>query len=89
VNAHHQEVADVYVEDGIIVAVKPDLKVFNISSLSFFFLICTVAKALLEVGLISIFLTQKQVNKNWKKNPIFFNCLQVLDFVLFCFFFVD
>jgi hypothetical protein len=34
-------------------------------------------------------LTQKQVNKNWKKNPIFFNCLQVLDFVLFCFFFVD
>jgi len=37
VNAHHQEVADVYVEDGIIVAVKPDLKVFNISSLSFFF----------------------------------------------------
>ncbi|KAJ6984918.1 dihydropyrimidinase-like [Populus alba x Populus x berolinensis] len=27
VNAHHQEVADVYVEDGIIVAVKPDLKV--------------------------------------------------------------
>lgn len=27
VNAHHQEVADVYVEDGIIVAVKPNLKV--------------------------------------------------------------
>ncbi|KAJ6895992.1 hypothetical protein NC651_022274 [Populus alba x Populus x berolinensis] len=27
VNANHQEVADVYVEDGIIVAVKPDLKV--------------------------------------------------------------
>ena len=38
VNANHQEVADVYVEDGIIVAVKPDLKVFNISPLSFFFL---------------------------------------------------
>ncbi|KAF2291937.1 hypothetical protein GH714_042279 [Hevea brasiliensis] len=27
VNAHHQEVADVYVEDGIIVAVNPNLKV--------------------------------------------------------------
>ncbi|XP_052185521.1 dihydropyrimidinase isoform X2 [Diospyros lotus] len=27
VNAHHQEIADVYVEDGIIVAVKPNLKV--------------------------------------------------------------
>lgn len=27
VNAHHQEVADVYVEDGIIVAVKPNIKV--------------------------------------------------------------
>lgn len=26
-NAHHQEVADVYVEDGIIVAVKPNIKV--------------------------------------------------------------
>ncbi|XP_059665414.1 dihydropyrimidinase [Cornus florida] len=27
VNAHHQEVADVYVEDGVIVAVKPNIKV--------------------------------------------------------------
>ncbi|XP_011024994.1 PREDICTED: dihydropyrimidinase [Populus euphratica] len=27
VNAHHQEVADVYVKDGIIVAVKPNLRV--------------------------------------------------------------
>ncbi|CAO2837399.1 unnamed protein product [Amaranthus hypochondriacus] len=27
VNAHHQQVADVYVEDGIIVAVQPNLKV--------------------------------------------------------------
>ncbi|XP_050237063.1 dihydropyrimidinase [Mercurialis annua] len=27
VNAHHQEIADVYVEDGIIIAVKPNLKV--------------------------------------------------------------
>ncbi|XP_023533036.1 dihydropyrimidinase [Cucurbita pepo subsp. pepo] len=27
VNAHHQEVADVYVEDGIIIAVKPNIKV--------------------------------------------------------------
>ncbi|KAL6341870.1 hypothetical protein AAG906_038115 [Vitis piasezkii] len=27
VNAHHQEIADVYVEDGIIVAVKPNIKV--------------------------------------------------------------
>lgn len=27
VNSHHQEIADVYVEDGIIVAVKPNLKV--------------------------------------------------------------
>ena len=27
VNAHHQEVADVYVEDGIIVAVKPRIQV--------------------------------------------------------------
>ena len=29
-NAHHQEVADVYVEDGIIIAVKPNIKVFLI-----------------------------------------------------------
>ena len=56
-NAHHQELADVYVEDGIIVAVKPDLKVFNISSLSPFF--STVAKALVEVYLISIFFYPK------------------------------
>ncbi|XP_031400839.1 dihydropyrimidinase [Punica granatum] len=27
VNAHHQEIADVYVEDGIIVAVRPNIKV--------------------------------------------------------------
>ena len=27
VNAHHQEIADVYVENGIIVAVKPNIKV--------------------------------------------------------------
>ena len=27
VNAHHQQVADVYVEDGIIVAVKPNVRV--------------------------------------------------------------
>ena len=27
VNAHREEVADVYVEDGIIVAVKPNIKV--------------------------------------------------------------
>ncbi|XP_043690860.1 dihydropyrimidinase-like [Telopea speciosissima] len=27
VNAHHQEIADVYVEDGIIVSVKPNIKV--------------------------------------------------------------
>jgi len=27
VNAHHQEIADVYVKDGIIVAVKPNLRV--------------------------------------------------------------
>lgn len=27
VNAHHQEIADVYVEDGVIVAVKPNIKV--------------------------------------------------------------
>lgn len=29
VNAHHQEIADVYVEDGIIAAVKPNIKVYN------------------------------------------------------------
>uniref|UniRef100_A0A2P2JXS5 dihydropyrimidinase n=1 Tax=Rhizophora mucronata TaxID=61149 RepID=A0A2P2JXS5_RHIMU len=29
VNAHHQEIADVYVEDGIIVSVNPNLKVFD------------------------------------------------------------
>lgn len=29
VNAHHQEVADVYVEDGIIAAVKPNIKVLD------------------------------------------------------------
>lgn len=27
VNAHHQEIADVYVDDGIIVAVQPNIKV--------------------------------------------------------------
>lgn len=27
VNAHHKEVADVYIEDGIIVAVQPNIKV--------------------------------------------------------------
>lgn len=27
VNAHHQQLADVYVEDGIIVAVQPNIKV--------------------------------------------------------------
>lgn len=30
-NAHHQEAADVYVEDGIIVAVKPNLMVSTFS----------------------------------------------------------
>nr|XP_023873425.1 dihydropyrimidinase-like [Quercus suber] len=29
VNAHIEEVADVYVEDGIIIAVKPNIKVFS------------------------------------------------------------
>lgn len=29
VNAHHQEVSDVYVEDGIIAAVKPNIKVLD------------------------------------------------------------
>jgi dihydropyrimidinase len=28
VNAHHQQVADVYIEDGIIVAVNPTITVF-------------------------------------------------------------
>lgn len=32
VNAHHQEVADVYVEDGIIVAVKRNIKVSFINN---------------------------------------------------------
>lgn len=27
VNAHHQEVADVYIDDGLIVDVKPNIKV--------------------------------------------------------------
>ena len=35
-NAHHQEVADVYVEDGIIVAVQPNIKVVNSNPFSFF-----------------------------------------------------
>lgn len=30
VNAQHQEVADVYVEDGIIVAVKPNIRVYSV-----------------------------------------------------------
>jgi len=29
VNAHHQEVADVYVEDGVIFSVQPNIKVLN------------------------------------------------------------
>jgi dihydropyrimidinase len=28
VNAHHQQVADVYIEDGIIVSVNPTITVF-------------------------------------------------------------
>lgn len=32
VNAHHQQVADVYVEDGIIIAVEPNIKVCFINS---------------------------------------------------------
>jgi dihydropyrimidinase len=39
VNAHKQEVADVYVEDGIIVAVKPNIKVFF-----FFFPNCNIGE---------------------------------------------
>jgi len=29
VNAHQQQIADVYVEDGVIVAVNPDIRVFD------------------------------------------------------------
>lgn len=29
VNAHHQQIADVYVEDGVIVAVNPNIRVFD------------------------------------------------------------
>lgn len=29
VNGHHQQMADVYVEDGIIVAVNPNFRVFD------------------------------------------------------------
>lgn len=41
VNAHHKEVADVYIEDGVILSVRPNIKVsgnlktmlhFNLSS---------------------------------------------------------
>ncbi|KAF8395714.1 hypothetical protein HHK36_019664 [Tetracentron sinense] len=39
VNAHHQEIADVYIEDGIIVAVQPHIKVNS-------FKICTISDAL-------------------------------------------
>ena len=35
VNAHKEEVADVYVEDGIIIAVKPNIKVVFSSFFSF------------------------------------------------------
>lgn len=46
VNAHKQEVADVYVEDGIIVAVKPNIKV------CFFFLPnCNIVNSLYDVFL--------------------------------------
>lgn len=37
VNAHHQELADVYVEDGIIVSVKPHINVFFLFFFSFIF----------------------------------------------------
>lgn len=35
VNAHHQQIADVYVEDGIVVAVQPNINVLfsNLSSI--------------------------------------------------------
>lgn len=29
VNAHHKEMLDVYIEDGIIVSVKPNIRVSN------------------------------------------------------------
>lgn len=32
VNAHHQQIADVYVEDGIIVDVNPNIRVFDETS---------------------------------------------------------
>lgn len=39
VNAHHKEVADVYIEDGTIVAVQPNIKViFEISRFGLSFL---------------------------------------------------
>jgi dihydroorotase-like cyclic amidohydrolase len=49
VNAHKQEVADVYVEDGIIVAVKPNIKV----SVCFFFFFpnCNIVNSLYDVFL--------------------------------------
>jgi len=42
VNAHHQQVADVYIEDGIIVAIKPTIAVYFLSLLnvSAFFVMC-------------------------------------------------
>ena len=44
VNAYHQQIADVYVEDGLIVAVQPNIKVLLILVLS---LLCLVLCALL------------------------------------------
>jgi len=49
VNAHKQEVADVYVEDGIIVAVKPNI---NVSVCFFFFFPnCNIVNSLYDVFL--------------------------------------
>lgn len=55
VNAHHQQLADVYVEDGIIVAVQPNIKVLTNSLLilyPFLFLICL--KILLSLCIIRL-----------------------------------
>lgn len=62
VNAHQQEIADVYVEDGVIVAVKPNIKVrcscIYISK-------CRFVKYCSEIG-----------HFNYRLEPAFFNSLQ-------------
>lgn len=49
VNAYHQEVADVYVEDGLILAVKPNIMVVVVVVVVVCLLSCTVRTSIVSL----------------------------------------